>query len=197
MSIAIRIPRRTGYDDVVFVDSISRFVHSGRIRVVSGKIGCIVTSLLKIVKQCTRKYLKLNYGSSNCVFGGCLQYEEIDVHGKTHVTYCSGMLRSYRLHLDHIQSVQTAKSCPADFILIVEKLVVLESLIEEKFCHTFPCVLVTGCGQPDVQCRMFVKMLHDALRIPICVLVDFNAYGIKIMRSYKVVSFSLAYENYR
>ncbi|KAL2944215.1 DExH-box ATP-dependent RNA helicase DExH10 [Bienertia sinuspersici] len=243
--IPMRLPRRTRPEDAVFVSSISRFVHSGTMKVVTDKTHGIVTSLLKIVKElllvkdsslctprkfyyllkndascecrdhvtpdnvneclidlcclfrCTRKSLKLNYATSSCLFGGCIEYEEIDINGKRRVTDCSGMLRSYQLHLDHIHSVKTPKSCPADFVLIVEKLAVLETLIEEKFCHKFPCVLVTGCGQPDVQCRMFVKMLHDTLRIPVCALVDFNAYGIEIMRSFKVGSFNLAHENYK
>ncbi|XP_057249919.1 uncharacterized protein LOC130591044 [Beta vulgaris subsp. vulgaris] len=99
-----------------------------------------------------------------------------------HVIDCSGMSRSYRLHLDSIHRLLTAESSPANFILVVEKLIVLESLMEENFCQKYPYVLVTGCGQPDIL---------------VCALVDFNSCDFQIMRSYKVGSFKLAHESYR
>ncbi len=46
----------------------------------------------------------------------------------------------------------------------------------------FPCIIVTGKGQPDVATRLFLKMIKTALNIPILGLFDSDPHGLKASR---------------
>lgn len=41
----------------------------------------------------------------------------------------------------------------------------------------FPCIVITGKGQPDVATRLFVKRLKTDLKIPILGLFDSDPWG--------------------
>ena len=40
-------------------------------------------------------------------------------------------------------------------------------LAEDRFYNKFPCIIITGKGQPDVATRMFLRRLKAALNIPV------------------------------
>jgi DNA topoisomerase VI subunit A len=70
------------------------------------------------------------------------------------------------------------------FVLLVEKDAAFMRLAEDRFYNTFPCIIITAKGQPDVATRLFLKKLKHALRIPVLALVDSDPYGLKILAVY-------------
>ena len=69
----------------------------------------------------------------------------------------------------------------AKFILLVEKDAAFMRLAEDRFYNTYPCIILTAKGQPDVATRLFLRKLRAALRIPVLALVDSDPYGLKIL----------------
>lgn len=53
-------------------------------------------------------------------------------------------------------------------------------LAEDRFYNTYPCVIITGKGQPDVATRLFLRKVKDTLNIPVFALVDADPYGLKV-----------------
>ena len=49
---------------------------------------------------------------------------------------------------------------------------------------SYPCIIMTAKGQPDVASRLFLRKLRDTLRIPVLALVDSDPYGLKILSVY-------------
>jgi meiotic recombination protein SPO11 len=45
----------------------------------------------------------------------------------------------------------------AEFVLIVEKDAAFMRLAEDRFYNQYPCIIITGKGQPDLSTRLFVK----------------------------------------
>ncbi|CAM4682253.1 unnamed protein product [Leuciscus chuanchicus] len=83
----------------------------------------------------------------------------------------------------------------AKFILIVEKDATLQRLLDDDFCTRLsPCIIITGKGMPDVNSRLMVRKLWDALHVPVFALVDADPHGIEIMCIYKYGSLSMAFE---
>lgn len=68
----------------------------------------------------------------------------------------------------------------AEFVLVVEKDAAFMRLAEDRFYNQYPCIIITGKGQPDVSTRLFLKMVRDALKIPILGLFDSDPYGLKV-----------------
>ena len=73
----------------------------------------------------------------------------------------------------------------AKFVLIVEKDAAFMRLAEDRFYNTYPCVIITGKGQPDVATRLFVKRVREALNIPVLCLVDADPYGLKVSEEFR------------
>lgn len=69
----------------------------------------------------------------------------------------------------------------AKFILLVEKDAAFMRLAEDRFYNTYPCIILTAKGQPDVATRLFLRKLRSALNIPVLALVDSDPYGLKIL----------------
>ena len=68
-------------------------------------------------------------------------------------------------------------------------------LAEDRFYNKYPCVMITGKGQPDVATRMFVRQLKETLRIPVLALVDSDSYGVNILSVYMHGSQNMAYDS--
>jgi len=83
----------------------------------------------------------------------------------------------------------------AKFVLIVEKDAAFMRLAEDRFYNSYPCVIITGKGQPDVATRLFVKRVREALNIPVLCLVDADPYGLKILSVYMSGSKNLSYDS--
>lgn len=54
----------------------------------------------------------------------------------------------------------------AKFVLLVEKDAAFMRLAEDRFYNTYPCIIITAKGQPDVATRQVI--------VDVRALVDFN-----------------------
>ena len=137
---------------------------------------------------CTRTSLCVVAGQKGMVLGR-LQYVEsgdpID---------CSRMGiggKGIPPYMDKITNIRS----DAKFILVIEKEAAFYRLAEDRFYNTYPCIMITGKGQPDVATRMFVRRLKEALRIPVLALVDSDSYGVNILSVYMHGSQNMAYDS--
>lgn len=48
----------------------------------------------------------------------------------------------------------------ADFIILVEKEAAYMRLAEDRFYNKYPCIVITGKGQPDVATRLFLRKIR-------------------------------------
>lgn len=68
----------------------------------------------------------------------------------------------YSLQVDSIQS-------DALFVLLVEKDAAFMRLAEDRFYNTYPCIILTAKGQPDVASRQALQCLHSCwCGLPCC-----------------------------
>jgi meiotic recombination protein SPO11 len=100
-----------------------------------------------------------------------LDGQELDLHGMA-ITSTTGR---------NIQIRSTAKC-----ILVIEKEGVYNRLSQDVFFKTsYPCILVTGKGFPDVATRKWVQQLQQQLQLPAFGLCDCNPFGISVLQSYQ------------
>ena len=83
----------------------------------------------------------------------------------------------------------------AEFILLIEKDAAFMRLAEDRFYNRYPCIMITGKGQPDVATRMFLRLLATTLKIPVIGLVDSDPYGLKILSVYMSGSKNMSYDS--
>lgn len=83
----------------------------------------------------------------------------------------------------------------AKFVLLVEKDAAFMRLSEDRFYNTYPCIIITARGQPDVSTRLFLNMVKTKLNIPILGLVDSDPYGLKILSVYLSGSKNMSYDS--
>ena len=92
--------------------------------------------------------------------------------------------------MDKVSDVES----DARFILLVEKDAAFMRLAEDRFYNTYPCVIISGKGQPDVATRLFLNKVRSSLKIPILGLFDADPYGLKILSVYMKGSKNMAYD---
>eukprot|EP00040_Diaphanoeca_grandis_P023262 m.126220 g.126220 ORF g.126220 m.126220 type:complete len:418 (-) comp29188_c0_seq1:137-1390(-) len=83
----------------------------------------------------------------------------------------------------------------AKFVLLVEKDAAFMRLAEDRFYNQYPCIIITGKGQPDLSTRLFLKLLKNKLNIPILGVFDSDPYGLKIMSVYMSSSKAMSYDS--
>ncbi|XP_062011194.1 meiotic recombination protein SPO11-1 isoform X1 [Rosa rugosa] len=93
----------------------------------------------------------------------------------------------------HVEEVKDIVSV-AQYILVVEKESVFQRLANDQFCNTNHCIVITGCGYPDISTRRFLGLLVDTLHIPVYCLVDCDPYGFDILSTYRFGSLQMAYD---
>jgi len=93
---------------------------------------------------------------------------------------------------DHITDLES----DAEFILVVEKQAAFLRLAEDKFYEKYPCVILTGSGQPNVATRIFLRKMNHDLQLPVFSIMDSDPYGLDILRVYGLGSKALSYESY-
>lgn len=93
---------------------------------------------------------------------------------------------------DHITDLES----DAEFILVVEKQAAFLRLAEDKFYEKYPCVILTGSGQPNVATRIFLRKMNQDLQLPVMAIMDSDPYGLDILRVYGLGSKALSYESY-
>lgn len=82
----------------------------------------------------------------------------------------------------------------AEFILLIEKDAAFMRLAEDRFYNQYPCVIISGKGQPDVATRLFLNKVRSTLNIPILGLFDADPYGLKILSVYMKGSKNMSYD---
>tara|TARA_B110001452_G_C15223290_1_gene424037 strand:- start:994 stop:2220 length:1227 start_codon:yes stop_codon:yes gene_type:complete len=82
----------------------------------------------------------------------------------------------------------------AEFILLIEKDAAFMRLAEDRFYNQYPCVIISGKGQPDVATRLFLNKVRATLNIPILGLFDADPYGLKILSVYMKGSKNMSYD---
>lgn len=82
-------------------------------------------------------------------------------------------------------SLSNFRNDGATYILVVEKECIFRRLVEDCVWERVPCILVTGCGFPDLATRAFVHRLHTRFKIPVLGLSDWNPFGMAIMLCYR------------
>ena len=82
----------------------------------------------------------------------------------------------------------------ASCVLVVEKDSVFRRLVDDRFIERLPCVLITGCGFPDLATRALVQRVAEALDVRCFCLTDYNPHGMALMLAYKHGTDSLALE---
>lgn len=81
------------------------------------------------------------------------------------------------------------------YLIVVEKEGVYKRLCEDEFCSRNRCILVTGCGYPDVATRAIVHHLSHCLPyIKVLGICDFNPHGVSLLLTYKFGSNSMSFE---
>lgn len=93
---------------------------------------------------------------------------------------------------DHISNMES----DAEFILVVEKQAAFLRLAEDKFYERYPCIILTGSGQPNVATRIFLRRMSQELDLPVFAVMDSDPYGLDILRVYGLGSKALSYESY-
>ena len=83
-------------------------------------------------------------------------------------------------HIDQVTDIRS----DAKFIIVVEKDAAFMRLAEDRFYKDYPCIVITGKGQPDVATRLFLKRVSETLRIPVLGLVVSDPSGLKIISVY-------------
>lgn len=86
----------------------------------------------------------------------------------------------------------------ADFVLIVEKESVFQSLLSRNVFCTMgqPFILITGKGYPDCCTRRIVHRLSEENQLPAYILVDADPFGIEIMLVYRHGSQAMSFSSH-
>ncbi|XP_017123236.1 meiotic recombination protein W68 [Drosophila elegans] len=85
----------------------------------------------------------------------------------------------------------------ADFVLVVEKESVFESLLSKNVFNTIDrrFILITGKGYPDCCTRRMVHRLTEENQLPAYILVDADPFGIEIMLVYRHGSQTMSFSS--
>ncbi|ELT88325.1 hypothetical protein CAPTEDRAFT_89794 [Capitella teleta] len=95
---------------------------------------------------------------------------------------------------NHVQGISNLQT-EAEFVLVVEKDATFQLLLDQKLRqYVGPHILITGKGFPDVNTRLFVRLLWQHFRLPTLCLVDADPHGLEIMSTYKYGSKAQSFE---
>lgn len=77
-------------------------------------------------------------------------------------------------------------ACDAQALLVIEKDATFQQLAEARLWESFPCVMLTAKGYPDLGTRALLKALHMAMPgVPVLAVVDWNPHGCAIVLTYR------------
>jgi meiotic recombination protein SPO11 len=137
---------------------------------------------------CTRNALNVVASEKGVVVGRLRFREDGDEIDCTRMGVGGKAIPPFIEKITHIES-------DAKFILLVEKDAAFMRLAEDRFYQTWPCIILTAKGQPDVATRIFLKRLQEKLAIPVLGLVDSDPYGLKILSVYLSGSKAMSYDS--
>ena len=108
------------------------------------------------VLGCTRTSLHVVASDKGLVVGRIQYTEDGDYIDCTKMGVGGKAIPPY---VDKIKNITS----DAEFILLVEKEAAYMRLAEDRFYNKYPCIIITGKGQPDVATRLFLRKLRDQL----------------------------------
>nr|CAB3266536.1 meiotic recombination protein SPO11 [Phallusia mammillata] len=94
-----------------------------------------------------------------------------------------------------VDLVDNFESKTARFILVVEKDATFQRLQDDCFAANMQCIMITGKGVPDVNTRLMIKKMWNALQIPVLGLFDADPHGIEIMCVYRFGSLAQSHDS--
>ena len=139
--------------------------------------------------KCTRSCLNVVASEKGLVVGKLRYREDGDLIDCTRIGVGGKAIPPF---IDKITDIES----DAEFILLVEKDAVFMRLAEDRFYNRFPCIIITGKGQPDVATRMFLRRLKESLNIPVLAFVDADPHGLKILSVYTSGSKNMSYDSF-
>lgn len=75
------------------------------------------------------------------------------------------------------------------YLVVVEKEGIYKRLCEDNFHSRLGCILVTGCGFPDIATRSCVsKLVQIFPHLQVLGICDYNPFGVALLYTYKVHS---------
>lgn len=137
---------------------------------------------------CPRSCLNVVAADKGLVVGRLSFLEDGDPIDCTRMGVTGKAIPSY---IDKITDIRS----DAEFVLLVEKDAAYNRLAEDRFYNQFPCILITGKGQPDVATRMFLRRITKELKLPVLAFVDADPYGLKILSVYMSGSKAMSYDS--
>ena len=175
LSKGIHITKR----DLFYTD-VKLFKDQGESDAVLDDVACMV--------GCTRTSLHVVASDKGLVVGR-IQYREAGDYIDCTKMGVGG--KAIPPYVDKITDIQS----DAQFIILVEKEAAYMRLAEDRFYQKYPCIIITGKGQPDVATRLFLRKIKDQLKIPVLALVDSDPYGLKILTVYCSGSKQMSYDS--
>mmetsp|Transcript_7129 Transcript_7129/g.9308 ORF Transcript_7129/g.9308 Transcript_7129/m.9308 type:complete len:543 (-) Transcript_7129:27-1655(-) len=164
----------------MFYTDVKLFKDQGESDNVLDDVACMV--------GCTRSCLNVVASDKGLVVGRVQFREDGDLIDCTKMGVGGKAIPPY---VDKITDIVS----DAKFIMLVEKEAAYMRLAEDRFYNTYPCIVITAKGQPDVATRLFLKKLKRTLNIPVFGLVDSDPYGLKILSVYMSGSKNMSYDS--
>ncbi|XP_074326541.1 uncharacterized protein LOC141664489 [Apium graveolens] len=165
------------------------------LNVTTGMVDDYIDALCCLFK-CDRESLGVTACDIDSSYVGNIIVHRQDVSGvnrKVVKENATKLTSPYRVNFGNIKSIQPSE-VPPRCILIVEKLTVFRALCSSDIHRKIPCVIISGSGQPSIDCRLFVKRVHECFPdVPIFAIVDCNPFGFDIFKTYKYGSMKLAF----
>jgi len=126
-------------------------------------IGCTRSSLNvvasdKVVDFCVsmRWWPTLHFLCQGLVVGKIIFKDDGDVIDCTKMGVGGKAIPPY---IDKITDIKS----DAKFVLLVEKDAAFMRLAEDRFYNTYPCIIITAKGQPDVATRLFLRKVSERI----------------------------------
>jgi meiotic recombination protein SPO11 len=140
LSKGIHITKR----DMFYTD-VKLFKDQGESDTVLDDVACMA--------GCTRTSLHVVASNKGLVVGRIQYREAEDYIDCTKMGIGGKAIPPYIDQITHITS-------DAEFIIIVEKEAAYMRLAEDRFYNKYPCIVITGKGQPDVATRLFLRKIR-------------------------------------
>ncbi|GJD10493.1 Topoisomerase 6 subunit A3 [Galdieria sulphuraria] len=73
----------------------------------------------------------------------------------------------------------------AQYIVVIEKHGIFKRLLEDRFVHHLPSILICGLGYPSIATKFLFQRIARELRLPCLGLVDYNPHGLALLQTYR------------
>lgn len=119
---------------------------------------------------------------------GDLQFKPMN---QNYITDCNVTSIHGGIPISHVWSSQSWNSSfliasNALYLVIIEKEGVFLRFCQDNFTEKLRCILVTGCGFPDIATRALVHCVKNRLpHVKVVCITDCNPFGLSLLLTYK------------